>query len=270
MANLQTSNVTGNITVTGSEFINGPIQFLRGDGQYTTIVRATNYPSQGYTSSSQNYWVELSSQGGTHVVLNGDGGGDAAENSFDHFTIWQQSSNTSTGGQRKLWITNTGNLNTVADINATGNYKQNGSAMISMIQIGPSATNISFSGTINAQYTLNPDTIPAAARYLFCDIFVTANISDHQNFMFSRSNMGAQKNWVDIRGSNPANEFGNLTSQENVIVTYHGEADGYTPNYGIWYSSQTLPTVGRTVWINNYGNSGSAGYIYIIVKGYSM
>jgi hypothetical protein len=270
MANLQTSNVTGNITVTGIEFINGPIRFLRGDGDYSTIVRASNYPSQGYTSSTQNYWVELASSGGTHIVLNADGAGNAPENTFDHFTIWQSSSNTSAGGERKLWVTNTGNLNTVADINATGNYRQGGSAMISIVQIGPSATNIAFSSTINAQYTLNPTTIPAAARYVLCDIFVTANFSDHQNFMFSRGNMGQQKNWVDTRGNNPANEFGNLTSQENTIVTYPGEQDGYTPNYGIWFASQILPVVGRTVWINNYGNSGSNGYVYIIVKGYSL
>jgi len=270
MANLQTSNISGNITVTGSEFINGPVQFLRGDGQYTTIVRATNYPSQGYTSSSHNYWVELSSMGGTHVVLNTDGAGNAGENTYDHFTIWQGSSNTSAGGERKLWVTNTGNLNTVADINATGNYRQGGSTMMSVVQIGPSATNISFSGSINAQYTLNPSTVPSAARYIFCDIFVTASFSDHQNFMFSRSSMGQQKNWVDSRGQNPAGQFGNLTSVESTIITYYGEADSFSSNYGIWYPSQFLPTSGRLVFINNYGNSGSSGYIYIIVKGYSL
>lgn len=160
--------------------------------------------------------------------------------------------------------------NISGSINATGTYSQGGSTMMSVVQIGPSATNISFSGSINAQYTLNPSTVPAAARYLFCDIFVTASFSDHQNFMFSRSNMGQQKNWVDSRGQNPAGQFGNLTSVESTIITYYGEVDGFSSNYGIWYPSQFLPTSGRLVWINNYGNSGSSGYIYIIVKGYSL
>jgi hypothetical protein len=165
--------------------------------------------------------------------------------------------------------TYTGNI-AGGNIATAGQYRQGGSAMMSVVQIGPAATNISYTGTVNAQYTLNPDTVPAAARYIFCDIFVTASITDHQNFMFSRSNMGNQKSWVNTRGSNPANEFGNLTAQENTIITYYGESDGFTSNYGIWYPSQFLPTVGRTVWMNNYGNSGSDGYVYIIVKGYSL
>jgi hypothetical protein len=166
-------------------------------------------------------------------------------------------------------VSATGNI-AGGNIATAGQYRQGGSAMMSVVQIGPAATNISYTGTVNAQYTLNPNTVPAGARYIFCDIFVTADRTDHQNFMFSRSNMGNQKNWVDTRGSNPANEFGNLTAQENTIITYYGESDGFTSNYGIWYPSQFLPSVGRTVWMNNYGNSGSNGYVYIIVKGYSL
>jgi hypothetical protein len=166
-------------------------------------------------------------------------------------------------------VSATGNI-TGGNIATAGQYRQGGSAMMSVVQIGPAATNISYTGTVNAQYTLDPNTVPAAARYIFCDIFVTASITDHQNFMFSRSNMGNQKSWVNTRGSNPANEFGNLTAQENTIITYYGESDGFTSNYGIWYPSQFLPSVGRTVWMNNFGNSGSDGYVYIIVKGYSL
>jgi hypothetical protein len=165
--------------------------------------------------------------------------------------------------------TYTGNI-TGGNIATAGQYRQGGSAMISMVQIGPAATNLSFTGTVNAQYTLDPNTVPSGARYIFCDIFVTATTSDHQNFIFSRSNIGSQRSWVDPRGSNPASQFGNLTSQESTIITYFGEVDGFSSNFGIWYPSQTIPTVGRTVWMNNFGNSGSNGFVYIIVKGYSM
>jgi len=151
-----------------------------------------------------------------------------------------------------------------------GQIQQNGTGIIQMVPIGPTATNIAYSGTINAQYTIGSVSIPATARWLLADIFITANISDHQNFMMTRFSFGTQKNWVDTRGNNPANEFGNLTQGDVAIVTYNGEADGYTPNYGIWKCSVIVPSVGRTLYINNHGNSSSSGYLYFIVRAYSL
>jgi len=158
----------------------------------------------------------------------------------------------------------TGNLNT------TDQYRQGGTAMVSIVQVTPAATNLGWQGYTNTSMTLNPTSISAGARYIFCDVFITASFSDHQNFWFTRAQTSATKNWVDSRGNNPAGEFGNLVGTESVLVTYHGESDGYSPNYGIWYPSLLLPSSGRVIWVNNYGNSGSSGYIYIIAKGYSI
>jgi hypothetical protein len=151
-----------------------------------------------------------------------------------------------------------------------GQIQQNGTGIIQMVPIGPTATNISYTATINGQYTIGSASIPSNARWLMADIFITANISDHQNFMLTRFNFGSQKNWVDTRGNNPASEFGNLTQGDVALLTYNGESDGYTPNYGIWKSSVMVPSVGRTLWINNYGNSNSNGYLYFIVRAYSL
>jgi hypothetical protein len=151
-----------------------------------------------------------------------------------------------------------------------GQIQQNGTGIIQMVPIGPTATNIAYTATINGQYTIGSASIPAAARWLLADIFITANISDHQNFMMTRFNFGTQKNWVDTRGNNPASEFGNLTQGDVALLTYNGEQDGYTPNYGVWKSSVMVPSVGRTLWINNHGNSNSNGYLYFIVRAYSL
>jgi hypothetical protein len=151
-----------------------------------------------------------------------------------------------------------------------GQIQQNGTGIIQMVPIGPTATNIAYTATINGQYTIGSASIPSNARWLLADIFITANISDHQNFMMTRFNFGTQKNWVDTRGNNPVSEFGNLTQGDVALLTYNGEQDGYTPNYGVWKSSVMVPSVGRTLWINNHGNSNSNGYLYFIVRAYSL
>jgi hypothetical protein len=155
-------------------------------------------------------------------------------------------------------------------VTTSGQIRQNNVGIVQVVPIGPTATNISYSGTINGQYAVGSTSIPSAARWVFADVFVTANISDHQNFMLTRSNFGAQKTWVDTRGNNPANEFGNLTQDDVTFITYFGESDGFTSNYGLWKAGLLIPSSGRNIWINNYGNSGSSGYLYFIVRGYSL
>ncbi len=140
---------------------------------------------------------------------------------------------------------------------------------INWIPITPAATNHYIGGTANIQLTLNPSSIPSNARYLLCNIYVTASSSDHENFSFTRSNVGNHKNWVDTRGANPDGQFGSV-AQDSCVLTYFGESDGFSSNYGIWYSSQTLPVTGRQTWLNNYGNSGSNAYVYFVVRAYSL
>lgn len=162
-------------------------------------------------------------------------------------------------------VTVAGNVN----VGSGNNVLINNEKVITWVELTPGVTEVSFNGSVATSMTLNPATIPAAARYVLADVFITANISDHQNFVFGSATITSQKNWVDTRGTQPSTTFGNL-SRQAITLTYHGEVDNFSPNYGIWFSSQVMPVTGRTVYYNNYGNSGSAGWIYILVKAYSL
>ena len=131
----------------------------------------------------------------------------------------------------------------------------------------PLIKEFSFSGSGSQTITL-PSSVPTNARYVLADIFVTANFSDHQNFVLGRSSLGAEKNWVDSRGQQPSSQFGNM-ARHSVILSYFGDADGYSSNYGIWYSSQLVPVSGQTMYYQNYGNSGSSGWLYMVIRSYS-
>jgi hypothetical protein len=155
-------------------------------------------------------------------------------------------------------------------INYTGTLQQNGSNVIQWVELTPGVTEWSWSAQVTSQaITLNPSTIPSTARYVLADVFVTANSSDHHNVVLGRDVLTNQKNWVDTRGQQPSGQFGTLTRQA-VTLTYNGEADGYTPNFGMWYSSQHIPCSGRTIYYNNHGWSGSSGWVYVVVKAYSL
>jgi hypothetical protein len=124
-----------------------------------------------------------------------------------------------------------------------------------------------FAGTNPRNYS---PTIPSNARYLFLDAFITANSSDHQNLELSNASTGtAIKNWVDTRGSQPSTQFGSMTARRSVYLTYNGEVDGYSPNYGMWYSGILAPCSGPNLYWSLYGNSGSSGWVYLKIMGYS-
>ena len=174
-------------------------------------------------------------------------------------------------GKIGIGITNPAvTLSVAGTVNYTGTLQQNGSNVIQWVELTPGVTEWSWSGGVTSQaITLNPSTIPSTARYVLADVFVTANSSDHQNIVLGRDVLTDQKNWVDTRGQQPSGQFGTLTRQA-VTLTYNGESDGYTPNYGMWYSSQHIPCSGRTIYYNNYGWSGSSGWVYVVVKAYSL
>ena len=129
-------------------------------------------------------------------------------------------------------------------------------------------TEIGYSGVYNSSFTVTTN-VPTNARYILADVFATANISDHINFEFGNASLANAQSWVNTRGTQPSTQFGNI-ARNSVIVTYNGESDGYTPNYGMWYSSLTIPSSGRTIYMNNYGQSGSVGWVYLRVKAYSL
>lgn len=93
------------LDVRGNVLVDNGIYFKRGGTDYSTYIRSTNYPSQTFASTSDRYWVELGSKGGTHIVLNTDGGAGGALNSFDHFTIWQGA----VDGDKLMVVDNVGN-----------------------------------------------------------------------------------------------------------------------------------------------------------------
>ena len=258
-----------------------------------SIFLATNNSTAIFIDSAQRVGIGISNQLGTSKLSLGTGIGPkflvydngssvfaglgqdvAAGNSTDLFCHGVSNLGFLTFGRLG---TNGSSYTEWARFDTSGNFNMNGGqirqggvGIVQIVPIGPNRWNIPYSGTINAQYAIGNTGIPSSARWLLADVFITANISDHQNFMLTRQNFGAQKNWVDTRGNNPDNEFGNLTQDDVTILTYNGESDGYSPNYGIWKSSVLIPSSGRNIWINNYGNSGSSGYILFIVRGYSL
>ena len=101
-------------TMTGTLKLDSELQFLRGagSGDYSNYIRAANYPSQNYTSSTAKYWIEYGAKGGHHFVVNTDGGAASAENAFDDFTIWQGA----VDGDRLFEVTNVGNVTTAGKL----------------------------------------------------------------------------------------------------------------------------------------------------------
>lgn len=158
-------------------------------------------------------------------------------------------------------------------INYTQPLQQNGSTIIQWVELTPASVEWSWSGLVTSSAkTLSPTSIPSAARYLLADVFVTASTSDHLNIVLGRtsSDTTGVQNWVDTRGTQPSTIFGSaIASRQAITLTYNGDADNYSPNYGMWYSSQVLPCAGRTVYFSNYGNSGSNGWVYVRVRAYS-
>ena len=129
-------------------------------------------------------------------------------------------------------------------------------------------TEIGYNGAYNSSFTVTTN-VPTSARYILADVFATADRSDHINFEFGNASLANAQSWVNTRGTQPSTQFGSI-ARNSVIVTYNGESDGYTPNYGMWYSSLTIPSSGRTIYMNNYGQSGSIGWVYLRVKAYSL
>lgn len=147
--------------------------------------------------------------------------------------------------------------------------QRNGASFINIVDLPTILIDeFQFSGTNPRTYSTG--TIPATARYLYLDAFITANSSDHQNLELSNSSTAAViKNWVDTRGTQPSTQFGSMTARRSVYLTYNGEVDGYSPNYGMWYSGVLAPCAGNQLYWSVYGNSGSAGWIYLKIMGYS-
>lgn len=112
--------------------------------------------------------------------------------------------------------------------------------------------------------------LPAGTRYILADVFAAANMSDQQNFWIGRGVSETPQTWNGAQGGQPSMYFGDLRKQA-VMLNYPGGSDGYTSTYGIWYASQGIPVnANGTFDFASTGNSGSSGWIYLIIKGYSL
>ena len=157
-------------------------------------------------------------------------------------------------------------------LNVNGQIKVNSIAACAWVELTtPVYTEFSWTGSQSFAVSLNA-AVPTTARAILCDIFVTASSNDHQNICLSRTAAEYTKNWVDPRGLQPSTQFGANPPSTNhtVRLTYYGETDGFTSNYGIWYSSQYVPCASRQTYFGNYGNSGSNGWVYIVIRGYTL
>jgi hypothetical protein len=172
--------------------------------------------------------------------------------------------------------TTTATISETGNLSVLNNIQQNGSNVISWVEVTPFFIEWSFSGAVTSQSVDLTAVIPTTARYILADVFATATVvpgqtyGDHQNFILARSALTNQYSWVDSRGQRPSTVFGSGLPRHAVILNYPGETDGFSPFYGIWFPSQNIPVTGRTVYFSNYGNSGSSGWIYMIIKGYSI
>lgn len=222
-----------------------------------------------YSDGTSSQWVELMSSGVTSLSSKAD----IASPTFSGTVTLPSTTSIGNVSSTEIGYVDglTSSAQTQLTTNATNitNLTNQVNQYINWIPITPAATNHYINGTANIQLTLNPTSIPSNARYLLANIYITATSSDHENFSFTRTSVGNQKNWVDTRGQNPDTQFGSV-AQDSCVLTYFGESDGFSSNYGIWYSSQTLPVTGRQTWLNNYGNSGSAAYVYFVVRAYSL
>jgi uncharacterized protein YfiM (DUF2279 family) len=172
--------------------------------------------------------------------------------------------------------TTTTSISETGNLSVLNNIQQNGNNIISWVEVTPYYLEWSFSGSVTSQSINLTTAIPANTRYILADVFATSTVvpgqtyGDHQNFVLSRTALTNQYSWVNSRGQQPSATFGSGLARQAVLLTYSGESDGYSPYYGIWYPSQNIPVDGRTMYFGNYGNSGSSGWLYIIIKAYSI
>ena len=171
---------------------------------------------------------------------------------------------------------------TTLDVNGTirtaGNQGTN--ALILYFLSTPFTQQVSYTNYVDTSLTFSATYIPAAARAVMADVFwspglVNGTTVDHQIMNLGSVSNGVQRTWTDAGwGSNPSSWLGTMNNQI-VRLLSDGENGGGTAYFiglrGIWFASKTIPIAANGVmYYSNYGNSGSSGYLYFVVKGYYM
>lgn len=155
-----------------------------------------------------------------------------------------------------------------APLDVAGRVAVNGNPVIQWQEFPtPLIKEFGFTGsqTLNVPLT----GIPTDVRYILADVFVTASIDDHQVIAMGRG-VTYQQRWVSIRGTRPSTVFGNLAVHA-VTLVYPGQDDAFTSNYGLWYPSQAIPINPDSSFdFSNSGNSASDGWVYLVIRAYSL
>ena len=160
-----------------------------------------------------------------------------------------------------------GKNNPQAKLDVAGTVAVNGNMAIVWQELATPLT-IEFAVATGVQ-TITLTGVPVGARYILADVFATMAAADHQNFILGRGILNNQS-WVNTRGQQPSAVFGDQKFHA-VRLNYTGDSDGYSSNYGTWYSSQHIPiNTNSTMQFLAGGNNGTAGWIYIVIRGYSL
>ncbi len=119
---------------------------------------------------------------------------------------------------------------------------------------------------------VNPSGIPAGARYILADVFITFPTSDDFNMLLGK-NLGVNPvSWTNGRGARPSSSMTPSALGACVKLTYQGELDGYTPYFGNWYNSQIIPlknTGGFDALASGMFVSAT-GWVYLVIRAYSL
>ncbi len=160
----------------------------------------------------------------------------------------------------------TGNAYFKGNVTIGGSISASGNLILSLFPT-PQIKEFSFAGLQNFDVAL-PAAVQPGMKAILADVFATADSNDHQVFVLGNGCTSYQRDWIDTRGTQPSTVFGDLATQ-CIHLVYNGEADGYTSNYGLWYSSQVIPLKSNGhIDFSNFANSGSNGWIYMVIRGY--
>lgn len=163
-----------------------------------------------------------------------------------------------------------GSVTPATKLDISGALSLSSNAAYTWIDITPVTYQFQYVNFSGATTQTLPGSVSASARAILADVYISCSAADHQVWVFGRSALSAQKNWVDTRANNPANEFGNLARHATNIM-YDGDNSGYSSYYGLWYPSVVIPVAGQTMYTQDYGNNANTnGYLYFKIKAYAI
>ena len=96
----------------------------------------------------------------------------------------------------------------------------------------------SFTGAATQKISI-PD-LPAGTQYVLADVWGSCATDDQMFIWLGRGTASTTTTWTAARGGQPSLEFGDVKKQATIM--YHpGQADGHSPDFGVWRPSQIIP-----------------------------